>query len=115
MVMSVDNLGSEFHRGPCHKELSYVKGGETDNGIWALLGCRGSRRVGGGRSSDSRRSRWRSQLYEHPRRRSTSAFDVQTVGSIGFGAHYVVSYLVKDRRLVSGFTTPLGTARPHRD
>jgi len=53
--------------------------------------------VGGGRSSDSRRSRWRSQLYEHPRRRSTSAFD-GTNGRVDWFRRppYVVSYLVKD-------------------
>src|SRR3984957_7457352 len=59
----------------CREELKNVKGGETGNGPWALPGCRGSRGVGCGLSSEPRRSRRRGQLHELSSRWSASAID----------------------------------------
>src|SRR3984957_12914595 len=59
----------------CREELKNVKGGETGNGPWILLGARGSRGVGWGLSSEPRRSRRRGQLHELSSRWSASAID----------------------------------------
>jgi len=37
MVMSVDNLGSEFHRDALSQGVELCQRGETDNGIWLFL------------------------------------------------------------------------------